>query len=127
VLIGDTVRGRRALAPRGLRDSSDAISLLSVAEGTPWLAAHPTVRGYARTVSLARRRVLATQRGGDLTPSEFAVLRLLADGMSAPQIARETNRSVHTIHAHTRGIIAKLGVSGRGAAISKARRTGLIP
>jgi DNA-binding CsgD family transcriptional regulator len=62
-----------------------------------------------------------------LTPSEFAVLAFLAEGLSAPQIARATSRSVHTIHAHTRGIIAKLGVSGRLAAVSQARRIGLIP
>ncbi|MGB8204237.1 MAG: LuxR C-terminal-related transcriptional regulator, partial [Candidatus Baltobacteraceae bacterium] len=66
-------------------------------------------------------------REGNLTPAELAVLSLLADGMSAPQIASATSRSVHTIHAHTRGIIAKLGVSGRVAAIGRARSIGLIP
>ncbi|MGB8204927.1 MAG: hypothetical protein WCE83_09630, partial [Candidatus Baltobacteraceae bacterium] len=47
LLIGDTFRGRRALAARGLRDASDARSLLAVAEGTDWREAHVSVRGYA--------------------------------------------------------------------------------
>jgi DNA-binding CsgD family transcriptional regulator/tetratricopeptide (TPR) repeat protein len=127
VLIGDAVRGHRALAARGLRDSSDAVSLLSVAEGMEWRDAFPSVRGYAHIVTLTRKRLLAREHVSNLTPAELTILKLLADGASAPQIARQTGRSVHTIHAHTRGIIAKLGVSGRGAAISQARRIGLIP
>jgi DNA-binding CsgD family transcriptional regulator/tetratricopeptide (TPR) repeat protein len=127
LLIGDKVRGYRALAARGLRDSSEVRSLLAVAEGTNWHDAYPSVRGYARVVALVRERVVSSQRPSNLTPTELSVLALLADGMSAPQIARATSRSVHTIHAHTRGIIAKLGVSGRVAAISQARKSGLIP
>ncbi len=127
VLIGDTVRGRRALAARGLRDSSDARSLLEVAEGARWQDAYPSVRGYARIVALVRERVISSQRTSALTPTELSVLRMLAEGMSAPQIGQATGRSVHTIHAHTRAIIAKLGVKGRVAAINQARKAGLIP
>jgi DNA-binding CsgD family transcriptional regulator len=46
--------------------------------------------------------------------------------MSAPQVAAQLGRSVHTVRAHTRAIIAKFNVSGRGAAISHARKIGLV-
>jgi len=66
------------------------------------------------------------ERAGPLTTAEVEVLTLLGHGLSAPRIAVETNRSVHTIRAHTRSAIAKLGVSGRGAAIARARSDGIL-
>ncbi|MBD5656691.1 MAG: response regulator transcription factor [Candidatus Eremiobacteraeota bacterium] len=48
------------------------------------------------------------------------------DGLSAPQIAHQTGRSVHTIRVHVKAIISKFGVSGRNAALSFARKNGLL-
>ena len=85
------------------------------------------VRGYVILIQSARAALGSRQEPTVLTRGEMSVLRLLADGLTAPQIACETNRSVHTVRAHTRAIIAKLGVHGRYAAVKQARQLGVLP
>ena len=82
------------------------------------------------TCSTTRRSFYGPNRLGSqrtLTAAEIEVLRALAEGKSAAAIATETGRSVHTVRAHTRAIIAKLGSKGKVAAIAAARKAGLIP
>ncbi|MBV9972358.1 MAG: hypothetical protein JO135_03400, partial [Candidatus Eremiobacteraeota bacterium] len=62
-----------------------------------------------------------------LTTSELAILKALSDGLSTKIIAQETNRSPHTVRAHVRSAISKLGCSGRTEALAVARRAGLVP
>lgn len=64
--------------------------------------------------------------GHDLTPREFEVLELVAEGLSNPEIARELNVSRSTARAHVSQILAKLGVSNRTEAISLAFRSKLV-
>ena len=49
----------------------------------------------------------------ELTAREVEVLRLLAQGMTNPQIAKRLILSSHTVHAHVRSIYTKLDVSSR--------------
>jgi len=49
---------------------------------------------------------------GDLTPAERRVLRLIARGMTSPEIAGELGNSPKTIENHRSHICAKLGLSG---------------
>ncbi len=125
ILIGDNVRGQRAVSGRALRSDADVQGIVRVALGSDWREAGRRVRGYAWVVAAVRER-LAAEIATPLTRAEAEVLGYLADGFSAPQIAVELGRSVHTIRAHTRAIIQKFNVSGRGAAISHARRIGLV-
>lgn len=48
----------------------------------------------------------------DLTPAERRVLRLVARGMTSPDIAEELGNSPKTIENHRSHICAKLGLSG---------------
>jgi ATP/maltotriose-dependent transcriptional regulator MalT len=125
IMIGDSVRGQRSVGGRSLRNDADVQAIVRVAAGADWRTAGRRVRGYARVVA-AVRASLADSIDSPLTHAETEILGFLADGMSAPQIALELGRSVHTVRAHTRAIIAKFNVSGRGAAISHARRIGLV-
>jgi LuxR family maltose regulon positive regulatory protein len=50
------------------------------------------------------------------------VLRLLADGMSNPDIARELIVSVNTVKTHLKRIYQKLGIGTRREAREAARR-----
>jgi predicted ATPase/DNA-binding CsgD family transcriptional regulator len=61
-----------------------------------------------------------------LTPRELDVLRLVAQGLSNPDIARRLNRSEHTVHRHLANILGKLGLSSRAAAAAWGVRAGLI-
>jgi DNA-binding CsgD family transcriptional regulator len=51
-----------------------------------------------------------------LTPRELDVLRLVARGLTNPDIARRLNHSEHTVHRHLANILGKLGLSSRAAA-----------
>lgn len=50
-----------------------------------------------------------------LTAREVEVLRLLAQGMTNPQIAKRLILSSHTVHAHVRSIYTKLDVNSRSS------------
>ena len=61
-----------------------------------------------------------------LTPRELEVLELVAAGKTNPQIAEELFISRKTVGIHVSHILAKLGVSGRVEAATRAQRLGLI-
>jgi two-component system, NarL family, response regulator LiaR len=61
-----------------------------------------------------------------LTAREVEVLRLLARGRTNRQIARDLMFSVHTVKAHVRRILAKLGASDRTEAAVRAMELGLL-
>ena len=50
-----------------------------------------------------------------LTTREVEVLRLVAQGMTNPQIAKRLILSSHTVHAHVRSIYTKLDVNSRSS------------
>jgi two-component system nitrate/nitrite response regulator NarL len=61
-----------------------------------------------------------------LSPREAEVLRFLADGLSAPQIANELQLSTSTIKTHLQRLYERLEVSDRAAAVAEGMRRGLI-
>lgn len=61
-----------------------------------------------------------------LTAREIEVLRLLAQGMTSPQIAQQLVISVVTVNFHVRSIYSKLGVSSRSAATRYAIEHNLV-
>jgi predicted ATPase/DNA-binding CsgD family transcriptional regulator len=61
-----------------------------------------------------------------LTPRELDVLKLVAQGLSNPDIARRLVLSEHTVHRHLANILRKLALSSRAAAAAWGVRTGLV-
>jgi two-component system, NarL family, nitrate/nitrite response regulator NarL len=61
-----------------------------------------------------------------LSPREGEVLRFLAAGLSAPQIARELHLSPSTVKTHLQRLYERLDVSDRAAAVAEGMRRGLI-
>jgi len=61
----------------------------------------------------------------DLSPRERDVLRLLRSDLSGPEIAAELVVSLNTFRTHTKNIYAKLGVTNRREAITRAAELGL--
>jgi two-component system nitrate/nitrite response regulator NarL len=61
-----------------------------------------------------------------LTVRELEILRLAADGFSAPEIASRLVISVTTVKTHLQHVYAKLEVSDRAAAVATALRRGLL-
>jgi len=85
---------------------------------------------------IARVRRLTTQaeppsiRAGtqleELTPRESEVLRLLAEGLTAAQIAAKLVISPKTVATHVQRILAKLGVHSRTQAVALAYESGFL-
>ncbi|MFD7156821.1 AAA family ATPase [Kribbella sp. NPDC059898] len=81
---------------------------------------------------LSARPLLEEAGGGDshgasaLTSRETEVLRLLAEGRTNRQLARELYISEKTVSVHVSNILAKLGVRSRTEAAAVARRDGLL-
>jgi LuxR family maltose regulon positive regulatory protein len=62
-----------------------------------------------------------------LNPRELVILRLMAAGLSNQAIGAELVLSVNTVRWYASQLFAKLDVSGRGAAVARARELGLLP
>lgn len=63
--------------------------------------------------------------GHDLTIREQAVLKLLVDGFSNPEIAQQLSLSRSTVKTHVSHILDKLGVKSRVEAVKLAIQNGL--
>jgi DNA-binding CsgD family transcriptional regulator len=62
----------------------------------------------------------------DLTGRELAVLRLLAEGLTAAAIGSRLAISERTVHRHLQGIYRKLGAHDRLSVVLAARDAGLL-
>jgi ATP/maltotriose-dependent transcriptional regulator MalT len=76
----------------------------------------------------ARERRLggSSLEGAALSEREVDVLRLVADGMSNPEVAKKLFISSQTVKTHMERICAKLGVSGRAAAVKRGLEIGAL-
>jgi DNA-binding NarL/FixJ family response regulator len=72
-----------------------------------------------------RRRTESDANIGSLTGRELQVLRLLAEGVGQPAIARELVITPKTVSTHIQRILAKLGVHNQAQAVAAAYRLGL--
>jgi ATP/maltotriose-dependent transcriptional regulator MalT len=90
-------------------------------------AAHEAERAAALVRELDSAE--AAQAGSPLTPRELEVLRLVAQGLSNPEIAERLILSEHTVHRHLANLTSKLGLSSRAAAAgsSDLARSGHLP
>ena len=75
---------------------------------------------------LQQIRVRGTREESTLTLREMEVLRLIADGLSAPQVATHLFVEPSTIKSHLHNVYEKLGVSDRAAAVAEGMRRGLL-
>lgn len=66
------------------------------------------------------------EQRSNLTPREGEVLKLTAEGLSAPEIGFRLHISAATVKTHMQAAYEKLGVSDRAAAVAEAMRQGLL-
>jgi LuxR family maltose regulon positive regulatory protein len=71
-------------------------------------------------------QVVPREAGSVLTPRELDVLKLVAQGLSNPEIAQRLILSEHTVHRHLANILLKLNISSRAAAAAWGVRSGLV-
>ncbi|MFW6692663.1 response regulator [Streptomyces sp. MAR4 CNX-425] len=101
-----------------------------VAAGEALLAPAVTRRLIAE---FARLRSAQPEPDGDrsaplaaLTPRETEVLRLLAEGLSNPELAARLHVGEETVKTHVSRLLAKLGLRDRTQAVVMAYETGLV-
>jgi DNA-binding CsgD family transcriptional regulator len=73
-----------------------------------------------------RRRGRTPRRAGHLTARELDVLRLIAKGYQAPEVAGMLGLSAHTVRGYVREVYRKLGISSRAEATLEALQRGLV-
>jgi DNA-binding NarL/FixJ family response regulator len=98
-----------------------------IAAGEALLA--PTVtRRLIREFASQRPRTDSSRaaRLATLTPRETQVLRLMAEGLSNPEIAARFVVTEETVKTHVSRILAKLGLRDRTQAVVTAYETGLV-
>jgi DNA-binding NarL/FixJ family response regulator len=109
--------GQRAAAEREARQALDTFRALGAEreEGRArnWLQMAPTPgpRG---------------ERGSSLTGRQLEILRLVALGLSNPEIAARLKLSEHTVKRHVANLLTRLGLPSRAAAVAYAARQGLL-
>ena len=71
-------------------------------------------------------RLRAVDERPFLSDREREILKLVADGLTAPRIGRSLHLSTATIKSHLQHVYEKLGVGERAAAVAEAMRRGLL-
>ena len=95
-------------------------AVLKCAAGSTYL---PTQLAGALAAEVKQRAA-----GGSalLTQREQEVVRMIAGGLTVPQIASQLHLAPSTVKTHVQNLYEKLGVSDRGAAVAEAMRRGLL-
>ncbi len=108
LLYGEWLRreGRRADARVQLRRARDALTAMGVAA-----FADRARRELLATGETVRKRTVETSR--ELTSQEAQIARLVADGLTNPEIGAALFISPRTVEWHLRKIFTKLGISSR--------------
>jgi DNA-binding CsgD family transcriptional regulator len=117
VRIGDVHRGERVLASKDLAGSPEVTIIDPHKVPKAWM-------GFSKLLRAAELH--STRQHKTLTPSQTALVRRFAEGMSIPEIARETGRSQATLRAQAQQINKRLGVKGRARAVARARELRIV-
>src|SRR5574337_229161 len=101
--------GASAYIPKSSGGTDIASAIRAVLDGDVWLP--PTMLG--QTGELKPDEAAAAVRIAALTPQQFRVMSMIAEGLLNKQIARELGVSEATVKAHMTAIMRKLGVNNR--------------
>lgn len=107
----------------GLSDLVAAIK--AVSSGNAFFS--PQVAKIVLDDSRRAARTGGPERAGtDLTPRERQILKLVAEGRSSPEIAKDLNLSVKTVEGHRGRIMSKLDTKNVAGLVRHAIRLGLV-
>jgi DNA-binding CsgD family transcriptional regulator len=123
-LIGDRVRGERALSARF--DPDQRYRRILTAKPLRASDFPETLRGYGEFARVAAEHAARSRPGHGLTVAELQVLRLLGSGETLAGLAGELRKSKNTLARQVESIYDKLDVRNRAHAVEKARDYGLL-
>lgn len=114
--------GASGYIPKASTTEQMGAAIQTVLDGDVWLP-----HGVGQDSKLAADEADIARRIRELTPHQFRVLMMLADGLLNKQIAYELGVSEATVKAHMTSVMKKLGVSNRTQAVVAAARLQLDP
>jgi len=97
-----------------------------IAAGDALLAPTITRRLISEFAALHRQPETSPAALATLTPRETQVLRLVAEGLSNPEIAARMTITEETVKTHVSRVLTKLGLRDRTQAVVTAYETGLV-
>lgn len=131
----DVSRLRRAFAAwmDGGSSSVDAVlvagtgSLIGCTLSSTALVRDGLVVGVFTAISRVHRSTLAPAVAPErLTPRQFEILQLIANGTTTAEIAQSLHLSRETVRNHVRAVLVKLNAKSRLEAVAIARRHNLV-
>lgn len=124
----DSATVYRALAAGAKAYLTKLASASTLCDTVQAVARGETVIPPALHSGLAEEIRSRRDRTGDhvLSARELEVLHLIAEGLSAPEIAERLFLGVTTVKTHLQHIYEKFGVSDRAAAVAQAHRRGIL-
>lgn len=111
---------------KGMTEDELERTLDAIAAGEPALSRGLATRLLDEFARLARAEPERRDPGGELTPREGEVLRLVAGGATNREVAGALHLSEHTVNFHMKNILHKLHMRNRAQAVAYAVRTGLV-
>lgn len=129
-VLDSLAAGANAYAMKDINTEILVMVIKTVKEGALWLDPQvvPIIReknsGIIPQRQLSRANFKAQH--SNLTEREYEVLKLVVDGKSNNEIAKELTISEHTAKAHVCNIIQKMVVDDRTQAAVKALKEGLV-
>ena len=101
----------------------DAVRIVAAGDA---LLAPSITRRLIGEFARQRRQAPRTELLLDLTPRETDVLRLIAEGLSNPEIAARLVITEETVKTHVSRVLGKLGLRDRTQAVVMAYESGLV-
>jgi DNA-binding CsgD family transcriptional regulator len=123
IVLGDGVRGRRALS-RSV-DPDQIFAGIIDANGMDEERTPALMRGYAKFLNVAVRLAGRLRPSHGLTAAELEVLKALPSGTTLATIALSLGKSKKTVERQVGNIYAKLHVANRTQAVERARDLGI--
>lgn len=102
--------GASAFIPKAADLKEIANAVATVLEGGTWL---PEGMSDSSAVDANDQLIRLTEQLAQLTPQQYAVLSMIADGQLNKQIAYELDIKETTVKKHVSAILTKLGVNNR--------------
>ena len=141
-IVSEVPEGVRVLVLSAVTEPSDVVAVLEagaagylskdvdravIVEAVERIAAGGTVLGHeVQPAVLHHVRSASAAASSPLSAREQEVLTLLAEGLSAPQIAERLIVSTTTVKTHLKNLYEKLGVGDRAAAVAEAMRRDIL-
>jgi len=122
----ETARARLELAGALAGSDRTAMAAREARKAIESLHALGAKHEETRARRLLRDLSPATDRQSPLTARQLEILKLVAQGLSNPDIARQLRLSDHTVKRHVANLLTTLGLASRAAAVAYAAREGLL-